>query len=260
MEAELEAIKTRPLSAGFGKKSVSRFPSNNSRAASIDNNGKLSATLERKNKQLNQATKQLEEKVKSLKEKTTKQRSLPKVAKEKQQPPRASSAPPRELPGVPAKLALEKGRRGSTVTSRIREREAEFQKQVKEREDQIGQLKDRLKLLSQKLSESKEKDFKFPRDREKVVRDQREDGAELQNIIKQVTKERLQLERHLQIANDSLQRNNGFDLSKYITLEQSNQYLRQQLDSLDLLQQEHKLVEIQYREKEEACRYIYILI
>ena len=29
---------------------------------------------------------------------------------------------------------------------------------------------------------------------------------------------------------------------------------RQQLDSLDLLQQEHKLVEIQYREKEEACR------
>ena len=71
----------------------------------------------------------------------------------------------------------------------------------------------------------------------------------------QVTKERLQLERHLQIANDSLQRNNGVDLQKYISLEQSNNYLRQQLDSLDLLQQEHKLVEIQYREKEEACRY-----
>ena len=70
-----------------------------------------------------------------------------------------------------------------------------------------------------------------------------------------MTKERLQLERHLQIANDSLQRNNGVDLQKYITLEQSNNYLRQQLDSLDLLQQEHKLVEIQYREKEEACRY-----
>ena len=137
----------------------------------------------------------------------------------------------------------------------------------------------------------------------------------------------------MQIANDSLQRNNGVDLQKYITLEQSNQvsfcefsvrfyselymefllkffdswpemiskyqiylhswvsrplfiyfwsklsfmnvffstkaskaglkftktyivqYLRQQLDSLDLLQQEHKLVEIQYREKEEACRW-----
>lgn len=73
----------------------------------------------------------------------------------------------------------------------------------------------------------------------------------------QVTKERLQLERHLQIANDSLQRNNGVDLQKYLTLEQSNHYLRQQLDSLDLLQQEHKLVEIQYREKEEACRYVF---
>ncbi len=34
----------------------------------------------------------------------------------------------------------------------------------------------------------------------------------------QVTKERLQLERHLQIANDSLQRNNGVDLQKYLSL------------------------------------------
>ncbi len=81
-----------------------------------------------------------------------------------------------------------------------------------------------------------------------------ENGSELQAIIKQVTKERLQLERHLQIANDSLQRNNGVDLQKYLSLEQTNQQLRQQLDSLDLLQREHKLVEIQYREKEEACR------
>ena len=64
----------------------------------------------------------------------------------------------------------------------------------------------------------------------------------------------MQLERHLQIANDSLQRNNGVDLSRYLVLEQTNCHLRQQLDSLDLLQQEHKLVEIQYREKEEACR------
>ena len=155
-------------------------------------------------------------------------RSLPRVSKEKPPPPRASSAPPRELPGVPSKLSLEK-RRGSTVTSRIREREAEFQRQVQDREEQISHLKDRLKILSQKLAESKDKDFKFPRDprdREKVLLTQKEDGVELQNILKQVTKERLQLERHLQIANDSVQRNNGFDLQKYITLEQSNQYLR----------------------------------
>ena len=76
---------------------------------------------------------------------------------------------------------------------------------------------------------TEDKDFKFPRDprdRDKVLLTQKEDGVELQNILKQVTKERLQLERHLQIANDSVQRNNGFDLQKYITLEQSNQYLR----------------------------------
>ena len=72
------------------------------------------------------------------------------------------------------------------MTSRIREREAEFQRQVQEREEQITHLKERLKILSQKLAESKEKDFKFPRDREKVFRDQKEDGAELQNILKQV--------------------------------------------------------------------------
>ena len=148
-------------------------------------------------------------------------------------------------------------RRGSTVTSRIREREAEFTKQVKDREEQISRLKERLKLLSKKLADSKDngtKEFKFPRDTDVMEHDQREDGAELQHIIRQVTKERLQLERHLQIANDSLQRNNGVDLTKYLSLEQTNSHLRQQLDSLDLLQQEHKLVEIQYREKEEACR------
>ena len=72
------------------------------------------------------------------------------------------------------------------MTSRIREREAEFQRQVQEREEQITHLKDRLKILSQKLAESKEKGFKFPPDREKVFRDQKEDGAELQNILKQV--------------------------------------------------------------------------
>ena len=76
----------------------------------------------------------------------------------------------------------------------------------------------------------------------------------ISQLFSQVTKERLQLERHLQIANDSLQRNNGVDLTKYLSLEQTNSHLRQQLDSLDLLQQEHRLVEIQYREKEEACR------
>ena len=67
------------------------------------------------------------------------------------------------------------------------------------------------------------------------------------NSFHQVTKERLQLERHLQIANDSLQKNNGVDLERYLNLEQSNSHLRQQLGSLDNLQQEHRVVALQGR-------------
>ena len=137
----------------------------------------------------------------------------------------------------------------SNVTSRIREREAEFQKQVQDRDDQIARLKERLKALSKRLSEVKEGQKDLTK-----LSNMESGGVELQSIIKQVTKERLQLERHLQIANDSLQRNNGVDLQRVLSLEQTNNHLRQQLDSLDILQQEHKLVEIQYREKEEACK------
>jgi hypothetical protein len=37
---------------------------------------------------------------------------------------------------------------------RIREREAEFQKQVLERDDQIGRLKERLHILSSKVTKN----------------------------------------------------------------------------------------------------------
>ena len=194
-------------------------------------------TLEKKNKDLNKATKELEAKVKNLQQKT---RTLPKVQ---------SNTKPRELPNTPKgqeEKSTEK-RKGSTVTSRVREREAEFQKQVHERDEQITRLKERLKILAVRLAETKDKELKLPKDREKHAQATIEDGSELQNIIRQVTKERLQLERHLQIANDSLQRNNGVDLHKYLNLESTNHHLRQQLDSLDILQQEYKVVEIQHR-------------
>ena len=192
-------------------------------------------TLEKKNKDLNKATKELEAKVKNLQQKT---RSLPRV-----------QSKTRELPNPP-KSQEEKStekKKGSTVTSRVREREAEFQKQVHERDEQISRLKERLKILAVRLAETKDKELKLPKEREKHAQATVEDGTELQNIIRQVTKERLQLERHLQIANDSLQRNNGVDLHKYLSLESTNQHLRQQLDSLDILQQEYKVVEIQHR-------------
>ena len=217
-------------------------PAPSPRPASLGAAG--TGTLERKNKDLNKATKELEAKVKNLQQKT---RSLPRSG------PTRSASRTRELPRapmvMPGKEEKEVGERkkGSTVTSRVREREADFQKQVTERDEQISRLKERLKLLSSRLHETKEKELKLPRDREKQVQGILDEGTELQNIIRQVTKERLQLERHLQIANDSLQRNNGVDLHKYLSLETTNSHLRQQLDSLDILQQEYKVVEIQHR-------------
>ena len=94
-------------------------------------------SLERKNKDLSKATKELEAKMKNLQQKT---RSLPRI--------QGPGGGLRELPSTPANKEVEK--KGSTVTSRVREREAEFQKQVLERDDQIGRLKERLKLLSSK--------------------------------------------------------------------------------------------------------------
>ena len=185
--------------------------------------------------------------MKNLQEKT---RSLPRVESRSN-----SRSQARELPSTPSgeradktdQVETERRKKGSTVTSRIREREAEFTKQVHERDDQITRLKERLKIVSNRLTDSKDKDLKFPKDREKQAQATIEDGQELQHIIRQVTKERLQLERHLQFANDSLQRNNGVDLNRFLALESTNVHLKQQLGSLEVLQQEYKLVEIQHR-------------
>ena len=220
-------------------------PGPSPRPASVGTTGIGTGTLERKNKDLNKATRELEAKVKNLQQKT---RSLPRSGV-----PRSTSRTrelpkaPMVMPGLDKEEKSSEKKKGSTVTSRVREREAEFQKQVTERDDQISRLKERLKVVSSRLHETKEKEIKLPRDRERQVQGILDEGTELQNIIRQVTKERLQLERHLQIANDSLQRNNGVDLHKYLSLETTNSHLRQQLDSLDILQQEYKVVEIQHR-------------
>ena len=219
----------------------SRPAARNSRAPRSSSYG--TGSLERKNKDLNQATKELEAKVKNLQQKT---RTLPKPKSQSRSSSRSSL---RELPTTPSDDRCEEKdkKKGSTVTSRIREREAEFTKQVHERDEQILRLKERLKIVSTRLTDSKEKELKFPKDREKHAQATLDDGQELQHIIRQVTKERLQLERHLQFANDSLQRNNGVDLNRFMALESTNSHLKQQLSSLEVLQQEYRLVEIQHR-------------
>ena len=75
---EVEVEKKRPGSAAAG--AARRASPSATRASSMDRPG--FRTLEKKNKQLNNATKQLEEKVKNLAQKSAanKNRSLPKVS------------------------------------------------------------------------------------------------------------------------------------------------------------------------------------
>ncbi|QQP38317.1 Uncharacterized protein FKW44_018863, partial [Caligus rogercresseyi] len=109
----------------------------------------------------------------------------------------------------------------ANLTSRIREREAEFAKQVQERDEQLPASRSVLnpeqetKRLLQWPHAQQEKNVK-------------EEGAPHAGAAPSM-------------ATDSLQRNNGVDL-------------KQQLNSLDGLQQEHKIVELQFKEKEEACK------
>ena len=134
-------------------------------------------TLEKKNKALNRATKELEDKIKNLQQKAV--RSLPNNPAQQQQQQDASRIPKsfseqssqqrssltsstrsldmhrgrqlRELPSTPSRDVSnttndEGGKKGSTHTSRIREREAEFQRQVVERDGQIKKLKEKIKI------------------------------------------------------------------------------------------------------------------
>ncbi|XP_076346015.1 RIMS-binding protein 2-like isoform X6 [Tachypleus tridentatus] len=73
---------------------------------------------------------------------------------------------------------------------------------------------------------------------------------ELQKIIRQSSKERLQLERHLSRATEAARRTVDADLSKYVALEQTNQALRQRLEELNQLLKQNQNVESNLIERE----------
>ncbi|XP_022245489.1 RIMS-binding protein 2-like isoform X3 [Limulus polyphemus] len=77
------------------------------------------------------------------------------------------------------------------------------------------------------------------------------DIKELQKIIRQSSKERLQLERHLSRATEAAHRTVDVDLSKYVALEQTNQALRHRLEELDQLVKQKQNVESNLVEREE---------
>ena len=55
-----------------------------------------------------------------------------------------------------------------------------------ERDEQISRLKERLKILSVRLHDTKDKEVKLPKDKEARAKATIEQGNELQNIIRQV--------------------------------------------------------------------------
>ncbi|XP_076369320.1 RIMS-binding protein 2-like isoform X4 [Tachypleus tridentatus] len=66
------------------------------------------------------------------------------------------------------------------------------------------------------------------------------DVKELQKIIRQSSKERLQLERHLARATEAVQKTADVDINKYVALEQTNQSLRFRLEELESLVSQHR--------------------
>ncbi|RXG57664.1 hypothetical protein Avbf_15690, partial [Armadillidium vulgare] len=113
--------------------------------------------LKKKNYELSNITRKLEEKVKNLEKKT-----------------KESPSPDRH----------------SIFLMKQREKEAEYERQINERDVEIDKLKQRMKDLVRKLT-GKNGEIT-----------QAQSTQELEHIIRTVTKERLQLERHLAISNE----------------------------------------------------------
>ncbi|RXG60762.1 hypothetical protein Avbf_10313, partial [Armadillidium vulgare] len=80
--------------------------------------------------------------------------------------------------------------RHSIFLMKQREKEAEYERQINERDVEIDKLKQRMKDLVRKLT-GKNGEIT-----------QAQSTQELEHIIRTVTKERLQLERHLAISNE----------------------------------------------------------
>ncbi|CAL1288969.1 unnamed protein product [Larinioides sclopetarius] len=74
--------------------------------------------------------------------------------------------------------------------------------------------------------------------------------SELQNIIRQSSKERLQLERHLARATEAVNRTSVIDVAQYEALKENNEALRQKLDELLKITNELQDAEIRLQKKD----------
>ncbi|XP_069188528.1 RIMS-binding protein 3 isoform X14 [Procambarus clarkii] len=133
--------------------------------------------------------------------------------------------------------------RRNLMQARQREKEALYEKQLLERDREIQRLKLRMRELVRKLTGKNGE----------ITRAQ--STLELEQIIRTVTKERLQLERHLAAASEGLSRGGSgeADVGRLASLEETNNTLRQQLEDLELLTRQHHTLQRHVQEKDLEC-------
>lgn len=133
--------------------------------------------------------------------------------------------------------------RRNLLLARQREKEALYEKQLLERDKEIQRLKQRMKELVRKLTGKNGE----------ITRAQ--STLELEQIIRTVTKERLQLERHLAAASEGLSRGRSgeADVVRLAALEETNSTLRQQLEELEILTRQHHTLQRHVQEKDLEC-------
>lgn len=133
--------------------------------------------------------------------------------------------------------------RRNLLAARQREKDALYERQLQERDKEIQRLKHRMKELVRKLTGKNGE----------ITRAQ--STLELEQIIRTVTKERLQLERHLAAASEGLSRGGAGegDAERLASLEETNSTLRQQLEDLEILTRQHSTLQRHVQEKDLEC-------
>ncbi|XP_076364305.1 uncharacterized protein LOC143253797 isoform X3 [Tachypleus tridentatus] len=117
------------------------------------------------------------------------------------------------------------------------------QKRESERDRELHKLRIKNDELTSNVQKVRNKNQFLQQDKTK------NDVRELQTIIRQSSKERLELERHLSRAIEATQKTANGDVSKYVALEQTNQALRLRLEELDRLVDQQKHIELRLTER-----------
>ncbi|XP_043216673.1 peripheral-type benzodiazepine receptor-associated protein 1-like isoform X3 [Amphibalanus amphitrite] len=130
----------------------------------------------------------------------------------------------------------------TTLTAKQRERESEYQRQIKERDSEIKRLKERMKIISDKLSKKNELQILKEKGKKELV-----------SVITQLQREKAKLEMQMNALAEEQRNQRASDVDRFQALEEQNITLSAQLNELNKLVQDHKEIQTQFEEKIEEC-------